>query len=303
MQPIEFNQRVAVVAGVSRGGTTFLYHNLQLHPEIYLPARKETAYFAYNYEKGLDWFQRFYSGMKSEKIALDICGVYFMDPEAISRMRAFNPEMKVILGIRQPLDWVYSMYGHYASHFDIPPFREFLQGCTIHREGEHYRLEFAGGKIERTVKDYAAAFGDNLLVYDFGMLEDNALSLLRRIETFLGIAPYYNEENFTNAKINVRGTGGNRNILMYSVNRIPGLATFISKAVPKDLIMKMRRRIEVSKPKETKPPETADARLTEEDREHARQVLEQDTRFVADLFKSSPFLTGSAITSETGVHA
>ena len=54
------SKKLVVVAGMARAGTTFLYHNFMLHPDIYVPARKELAFFSYNYDHGYDWYQSFF---------------------------------------------------------------------------------------------------------------------------------------------------------------------------------------------------------------------------------------------------
>ncbi|MBN2757956.1 MAG: hypothetical protein JXR51_12320 [Bacteroidales bacterium] len=39
-----------------RAGTTFMYHYLQKHPEVFLPYRKEIQYFDLNYSEGENWY-------------------------------------------------------------------------------------------------------------------------------------------------------------------------------------------------------------------------------------------------------
>ena len=47
--------------GAKRSGTTWLYEILKNHPEVYLsPYRKETHFFTSQYEKGLNWYKKFF---------------------------------------------------------------------------------------------------------------------------------------------------------------------------------------------------------------------------------------------------
>ena len=43
-----------IVYGMPRTGTTYLYHALADHPQIYVPYRKESMFFSVNFDKGID---------------------------------------------------------------------------------------------------------------------------------------------------------------------------------------------------------------------------------------------------------
>ncbi len=149
-----------VVAGMSRGGTSFLYHNLQKNRGFFLPARKEIGYFAYHYSQGDDWFRKFFAELEPPQVPVDICGVYFMTPEAPARIQSFAPDAKVILGIRTLSDWIFSLYDHYATLFDMPEFPAFLERFEFVREGVPVTYSFEPGRIARTIQTYQDTFGD-----------------------------------------------------------------------------------------------------------------------------------------------
>ena len=50
-----------IMVGMSRAGTSFMYHNLQKPPQIFVPARKELCYFAQNFSNKQEWYESFFS--------------------------------------------------------------------------------------------------------------------------------------------------------------------------------------------------------------------------------------------------
>ncbi len=94
--------RLFVVAGMPRSGTTFLYHNLQKHPALFLPFRKESNYFFVNYARGVEWYRSLYRKITPDQVGGDISPFYFMDQRAIPRIAEFSPDVKVILAVREP---------------------------------------------------------------------------------------------------------------------------------------------------------------------------------------------------------
>ena len=55
------NNNHVVMVGMSRAGTSFMYHNLQKHPGLFLPSRKEIGYFAHHHNQGQSWYKEFYT--------------------------------------------------------------------------------------------------------------------------------------------------------------------------------------------------------------------------------------------------
>lgn len=284
--------RTVHVAGMSRGGTTYLYHNLQRHPQVFLPARKEICFFGHNFGRGLDWFLDFYRGIGDEEVALDICGLYFMVDESLDRILEFNPEAKVIVTVRDPYEWIYSIYEHYSTVWDVPPLEEFVGGCVWHRDERDIPLEFTDGKIERTIRRLQERLGKNLLVIDFKLFRSDPLRLLQAIEEFVGIRPWFDEGNFSRAKVNQRGSTNSAR-LMANLIRIPGVVQ-LSRFVPRKLLMSVRGYLESDRSGTKK----ADARperptYTPEQKGFVEAALAADRSFVQGLFAESPLLVGT----------
>ncbi len=290
MDKERLRDQLVFIAGMPRAGTTFLYHNLQKHPGIYAPKRKEICFFAHNYRHGDDWFYSFYKDKGEQPVALDICGLYFMDENSCNRIKSFNPDAKVILGLRDPAEWIFSLYEHYQTLFEMPDFFGFIDGCTVQREGEPSHLHFEPGFVERAAARFGEAFGDNLMLYDFGILKRDALVLLQRIEAFAGLSPHFNEGNFTNAKINARGRKGSA--LVDHLLHKRGVANFISAVLPRRLLLSLRSYLDVASVKHL---QKAPGRGRQRPAEHvdlASTRFAGDAAFLQRLFSDSPFVEG-----------
>ena len=244
-----------IMAGMSRAGTTFMYHNLQKHPQIFVPARKEIGYFAHHSNNDDKWYEAFYKDAENGQILADICGIYFTDDNALERILEYNSNAKVVLSIRNPKEWIYSFYEQYKSSFDVPPFREFLMGCSIKREGKEIVIDFTNLKISKTIQRYRDKFTDNLLIYDFDFFANDNLRTLKILEKFLGIDSYFSEGNYTDKKINARGRKSNNRFERMLQQK--WFVDLILKLFPKDLILRLRANweknnaVQESKPKLT----------------------------------------------------
>ncbi|RMH69099.1 MAG: hypothetical protein D6675_13850 [Gemmatimonadetes bacterium] len=284
--------RIVIHAGMSRSGTTFLYHNLQKHPHIYVPQRKELAYFAYNFDNGLEWYLNFFTDMRDNQMAIDICGNYFMDPRAIDRILDFNPDSKIILGIRKPTEWIFSLYEQYDGNFVVPPFQEFLNGCTVEREGKQVIFNFDDGKIRNTISRFRDEFGSNLFLYDFSILGTHSLALLQALERFIGVPPYFEEGNYTNKKINARGR---RRIEWFDrLLQKRGVVDALIKTMPAPVLRVVRNWFDYlgSTQTSTAPKPPTEDKYSERDYQRVAEMFHSDDRYVDELFQNSPVILG-----------
>lgn len=107
-----------IVIGAQRSGSTTLYRSLSTHPRILPPLRKEVHYFDFQYEKGRAWYLAHFPGIHKRRvgdrrtITFEASPYYMVHPLAPERVRAFNPKMKLIAILRDPVDRAWSHYHH-----------------------------------------------------------------------------------------------------------------------------------------------------------------------------------------------
>ena len=101
------------ICGTQKGGTSALDAYLREHPEICMADVKEVHFFdtekhfareAINYSK----YHSFFTPQKSHKILGEATPVYMYWPNAPQRLREYNPRMKLIILLRNPIERAYS---------------------------------------------------------------------------------------------------------------------------------------------------------------------------------------------------
>lgn len=282
--------RMLVVAGMSRGGTTYLYHHLPRHPEIFGAARKELCYFGHNHHRGAQWMLDAYAGMGSARYALDVCGLYFFSAEdAAQRILDFDPDARCLLVLRDPVEWVVSVYEHYSTLWDTPPLARFIEGCVWKRDGRDIALSFTRGRVKRSVETFRSAFGANLLICDFRLLERNPVALLGSIEAFLGLRPFFDPSRVDETRYNARGSRSAG--LVHRLGSIPG-AAWLSSALPRSFTLGLRRTLERGAgPGQT---ERLTRRVTDEERADLVAKLDADRTWLRTIFDAAPVIDGEA---------
>lgn len=151
--------KLLIFAGMPRGGTTTMYHILDRHPGFFAPFRKETAYFSINFYKGADWYRGLYDERSDDQPGLDISPQYFADLRVIDRIKSLTPNAKVVLSVRDPVDWIKSSFFQTNKFEHKPDFSKFVEHYTITggREKLHFRL--ADDYVEKAITAYRDAFG------------------------------------------------------------------------------------------------------------------------------------------------
>ena len=107
-----------LVIGAQRCGTTSLNDYLAEHPGILCATVKEVKYFHRYYEKGACWYRARFPLVTARNVERRRTGVtpvvgettpdYLFDPRAPARVHAFDPRMKLIAILRDPVERAHS---------------------------------------------------------------------------------------------------------------------------------------------------------------------------------------------------
>jgi len=275
-----------IVAGMPRGGTTFLYHNLQRHPEIHVPFRKEVNYFNVNYDLGEEWYRGLFKKASPAQYWADVSPPCFLTPESDDRITAFNPDTKIIISVRDPIDWSLSFYAQFKSfNYKMMPFSDYINGYDYKTAGKIIRIEPQNNFVPRRIEELQRKFGKNLLLYPQSLLKTDPVLMFNMIEDFLGIQRYFNAENFDNRKINA---SGRRNIVWLShLLNNENVINIIHK-LPRSLTVAARKTFDSM----SVNPEVSTYTHNTEDIELSRRVFADQQKWVDDLFKTDKFILG-----------
>lgn len=104
-----------IIIGAPRSGTTFLYDLLIQHPDIYLRKEKrpEPHFFALEskYNEGIhNYYEAVFPDFKSQKLSGEASTITFYCLNSIKRIKAHNPDIKLILLLREPVSRMVSEY-------------------------------------------------------------------------------------------------------------------------------------------------------------------------------------------------
>ncbi len=119
------------IVGNPKSGTTALYHFLKQHPDIYMSPIKESGYFCKDFHRESDKFhgkKKFYNyrtekkylelfDSKKEKIIGEATPSYLYSEVAAGEIYKFNKHAKIIILLRNPIDYIYSLYNHNRRNF------------------------------------------------------------------------------------------------------------------------------------------------------------------------------------------
>lgn len=103
-----------IVAGVQKGGTTFLYQEMLRHPEIRGSLTKEVHFFDGNFDKGVDWYSGMFSRSSSNGPVIrgEASPAYIFHPAAVRRIAETLPDPRLIIVVRDPVQRAMSHYKH-----------------------------------------------------------------------------------------------------------------------------------------------------------------------------------------------
>jgi hypothetical protein len=99
--------------GAQKCASTWLHDVLAQHPEVCLPTeKKEIDFFSYHFDFGYQWYERHFAVSDSARVTGEISPSYLHVPGVPERVARYNPDMRVILIVRDPIARAYSNHKH-----------------------------------------------------------------------------------------------------------------------------------------------------------------------------------------------
>jgi len=96
--------------GTSKAGSTWLFNALARHPEVYLASSKGLYYFDAHFDRGRQWYLDQFASADSRPAVGEISHSYLSSPDAAARIAEFNPDMRLLACLREPVDRAFSDY-------------------------------------------------------------------------------------------------------------------------------------------------------------------------------------------------
>lgn len=103
--------------GPPKCATTWLDTVLRKHPDVFLPKdQKEVFFFDKFYDRSEKWYKSLFKGAELYKASGEISTSYILKSETLHRIRSFNPDVKVIILFRNPVDRMISNYRMFVEN-------------------------------------------------------------------------------------------------------------------------------------------------------------------------------------------
>lgn len=203
-----------LIIGANKGGTSSFYKYLDQHPEIFMSEIKEPMFFLFNDmtgkeqkqaevdEKEPEWqnwkpissveeYRKMFVVPPTIKAAGEASTAYLANPVCAERIARYNPDMKIIAILRNPVSRAFSNYqmyvrlGHESEKFPKVVADE-LAGKRKHLpQGRHY-VEL--GYYADSIAEYIRVFGkQNVKVYLIDELREKPEWMFADAFAFLGV--------------------------------------------------------------------------------------------------------------------
>lgn len=191
-----------LVAGTQKGGTSALDAYLREHPQICMADKKEVHFFDNedNFAIGTPDYNRYHAAFSPthEHRAIGESPPIYMYWDAAPRwIWEYNPEMKVIVSLRNPIERAYSHWNMQASRGkDLLPFKKAIfKEMERSREAlpNQNRLHsytdrgFYSYQLKRLWRYFSQ---ENTLVLRHEELKTDPNKAIRKVTDFLGLAPF-----------------------------------------------------------------------------------------------------------------
>ena len=193
------------IVGAPKCGTTAMADYLAAHPEVFM-ARKEMHFFGADLRFGPQFFRRDlaaylseFDAWKGQRRAGEASVWYLFSTRAAAEIKAFSPEARIIIMLREPVEMLYSLYYYFLfdGNEPLPTFEQALAAEPDRLEGRRLcrQTYFAQGLAYRRVvryteqvRRYIEVFGRervHVIIYDD--FAADVFAAYRQALDFLGV--------------------------------------------------------------------------------------------------------------------
>lgn len=230
------------IIGAPKCGTTSISQYLKTHPDIFVPKVKEPHYFANDFNefrtyRNLSHYLSLYKNVVDEKYLCDASVWYMYSEIAIKNISQFNPDARLIIILRNPLEMLPSLHQqlYYTLDEDIPDFKKAWNLQQQRKRGMHIpnKCREVSFLQYNAVVDYATQL-ERLFKYFhrqqihiilFDHLRENPAKVYQDILDFLGLE----DDSRTNfPKVNTRKTYKSK-LISFITHRPPKILTVTAK--------------------------------------------------------------------------
>lgn len=138
------------IVGAPKTGTTSMYEYLRNHPQVYLPDKiKEPHFFGSDLSidrkrweltcKNKEHYFSLFADAQAEPVIGEASTWYLFSEKAAEEIARFNPDSRILIMLRQPVDLMYSLHGHFLwdGNEEVTDFERALALAPERAAGRH----------------------------------------------------------------------------------------------------------------------------------------------------------------------
>ena len=198
------------IVGAPKCGTTSMNDSLAQHPDIFMSPMKEPYFFGSDLDIGAAWrvtderkYLKLFEDARDEKRVGEASVWYLYSKMAAEEIHRFEPEAKIVVMIRDPVDVVRSLHWQQVTAGNEPmtDLGEALSAEPDRAEGRRLpaRCVMPSGLLYRRIADFApqiermfGVFGrESVHVVLFDDLKRDTLGTYRKLLGFLNVDPSF----------------------------------------------------------------------------------------------------------------
>ena len=261
--------------GPDKSGSTWLQARLTTHPQVFLPAAKDTYFFGAEYERGVEWYAAHFAKAAPEQVVVgEICHDYLFDVRAADRIRDLVPDARLMVCLREPVERAFSQYLNMRRNgWDMGSFGDAVAARPEIVDNSRYY---------KHLSTYYERFRpDQILVTWFDELTDDPQRFLAGVTQALDIAPQIltpEERAPARAAAEARSALAARTVKRGAIlARQMGMAELIGRIKSSDRVQKTLYRPLTGAPPALDADETAQVReQLHDDVRRLEQLLDTD---------------------------
>ncbi|XP_005096599.1 heparan sulfate glucosamine 3-O-sulfotransferase 2 [Aplysia californica] len=186
----------ALVIGAKKAGTRALLEYLRLHPGV-VAAGPEPHFFDRNYHLGLDWYRELMPRSYSDQLTLEKTPAYFITPEVPRLLHQMNPEIKLLLVVRDPVTRAISDYVQASTKRPLDSFEHMAlldpRLGLINTSWAAIKIGIYAKHMERWLQVFPMR---QIHLVDGHKLVSDPAKEMAKVEKFLGLPPFIRDEHF-----------------------------------------------------------------------------------------------------------
>lgn len=283
----------ALIIGRARSGTTSLYKILEFHPEICFSTIKEIHYFSVDdlYQRGINYYHSFFDFSAEKKQIIGADTYLFIDKEAPKRISEYNPEMKIIIMLREPVSAAFSGYNYAINNGYLKSKISFIESvqnekqillnsdiatknnlCNLYQSMYFEHISFWMNYFSK----------EQILIIKTDDLKQNPDHVYSQLSDFLNVSKtHFSKSNrIENKSSKVKS----KHVQQFLLNRNTPLRKFLRKIIPKQLKNTILHSGLIEKLSKLNKTETTYQKISSDEYQFAKNILETDLKNLKDNF-------------------